>query len=509
MVFFAALLVSLIVICSIIWFVVLLNKNREYFKKIAGPPPVPFFGNVFEVSSTTDLLDVTLKFVREYGGLFKICMGPIRKVIVVSDYKFLEAVLSSTKILNKSYEYNNLRHWLGTGLLTSDGPKWKKRRRVLTPAFHFQILEQFIDVFESNGNKLIKKLRKKIGERGVDIYPFVTLCTLDIICESAMGTSINAQFDDNSEYVRSVKAMCKIIIERLFNILQLTDITFPLTQNYYIQKKSLNILHTHTNNVITRRREELLNKKKTSAPVNEHVVNGVGDYEISTYKNKKAFLDLLLEATVDGRPLTQEEIREEVDTFMFEGHDTTASAISFALYCLANNADAQKKAYEEQLTLFGENKSPHMSYAALQSMKYLEMVIKETLRLYPSVPFYSRETDEEVEINGISIPKGVPIIIFAYGIHRDPTHFKDPEKFNPSRFEEIDGKHPYSYIPFSAGPRNCIGQKFAMLEMKSTISKILRHFELQPASPECRPQLAAEAVLKSTNGIKISLCLRQ
>ena len=133
-----------------------------------------------------------------------------------------------------------------------------------------------------------------------------------------MGTSVNAQFDDNSEYVRSVKAMCKIVMERSFHLLQLTDVTFPLTQNYYIQKKALNVLHTHTNNVIRRRREELLSKKKNSAPVNEHIVNGVDDYEITTYKNKKAFLDLLLEATVDGRPLTQEEIREEVDTFMFE-----------------------------------------------------------------------------------------------------------------------------------------------------------------------------------------------
>jgi cytochrome P450 family 4 len=141
-------------------------------------------------------------------------------------------------------------------------------------------------------------------------------------------------------------------------------------------------------------------------------------------------------------------------------------------------------------------------------MKYLEQVIKETLRLYPSVPFYGRKTNEAVEFNGSTIPEGVTITIFAYAIHRDPKYFEDPEQFNPSRFEKFDGKLPYCFIPFSAGPRNCIGQKFAMLEMKSTLSKIIRKFELMPSTPQHKLQLAAEAVLKSANGVKISLKLR-
>lgn len=137
-----------------------------------------------------------------------------------------------------------------------------------------------------------------------------------IILESAMGTSINAQYDGNSDYVQSVKSMCKVIIERTFNVLEMNDVTIRLTKNYYLQKKSLNVLHAKTNSVIVNRRKELENNNKDLNNVNG--VNGKNEEDMIIGKDKKAFLDLLLEATVDGKPLTQEEIREEVDTFMFE-----------------------------------------------------------------------------------------------------------------------------------------------------------------------------------------------
>jgi cytochrome P450 family 4 len=390
--------------------------------------------------------------------------------------------------------------WLGTGLLTSEGIKWKKHRRIITPTFHFKILEQFINSFDAAGDVMVEKLKKHLGCLSVDIYPFVTLCALDIICETAMGTTINAQRNEESEYVQSVKEMGRIIIERALVPHKNNEFLFRFTKDYQIQKKALNILHEYTNNVINKRREELL--KEYSSKQRENSVDmGI--------KKKMAFLDLLLQATVDDRPLTNEEIREEVDTFMFEGHDTTASGISFALYSLANNPEAQEKAYEEQVALFGKEKNPTVTYGDLQEMKYLELVIKEALRLYPSVPFYARETNQEVEFGGTKIPKGVNITIFAYGIHRDPKYFPDPEKFDPSRFETIDGKLPYAYIPFSAGPRNCIGQKFAMLELKSTISKVIRNFKLAPASPHHSLKLVAETVLKSDNGVRLALMERK
>jgi cytochrome P450 family 4 len=128
--------------------------------------------------------------------------------------------------------------------------------------------------------------------------------------------------------MRSVKNMCRIVTERSISPLQMYDFLFPLTKNYYTQKKSLKILHKQTNEVIYARMKELENQKQS-------IING------QESKKKKPFLDLLLQTKIDGKPLTHEEIREEVDTFMFEGHDTTASAIRFTLYCSANHPDVQ------------------------------------------------------------------------------------------------------------------------------------------------------------------------
>ncbi|KAK9685622.1 Cytochrome P450 [Popillia japonica] len=141
-------------------------------------------------------------------------------------------------------------------------------------------------------------------------------------------------------------------------------------------------------------------------------------------------------------------------------------------------------------------------------MRYLEKVIKEALRLYPSVPIFGRQLQEDAEFDGGIIPKGVTLTTFAYGMHRDPKLYPDPEKFDPERFtlENQSTRNPFAYVPFSAGPRNCIGQRFAMLELKAVISNVLRHFEILPADGY-KPILIPNVVLKSLNGVEI--CLKE
>ncbi|KAF2891135.1 hypothetical protein ILUMI_15038, partial [Ignelater luminosus] len=117
-----------------------------------------------------------------------------------------------------------------------------------------------------------------------------------------------------------------------------------------------------------------------------------------------------------------------------------------------------EKVVEELHSIFGDDKDRPETHRDLQGMKYLEAVIKETLRIYPTVPFFSRNVNEDIEYEGIILPKNATLQVFVYGLHRNPDVFPDPERFDPERFtqENQRNRHPYAYLPFSAGPRNCI-----------------------------------------------------
>lgn len=193
-------------------------------------------------------------------------------------------------------------------------------------------------------------------------------------------------------------------------------------------------------------------------------------------KKKKAFLDILLDINENNsNPLSDEDIREQVDTIMFAGHDTSSSAIIWTLLCLATEPEIQDKVYEELKNVFDEFDSP-ISIKTIFQLKYLERVCKETLRLFPVIPTYSRQITEEIMIDKYVIPKNTILSIHVYGLHHDPEIWTNPEKFDPDRFltDETQHRNPYSFLPFSAGPRNCIGQKYASLEQKLVIAMLLR-----------------------------------
>lgn len=145
---------------------------------------------------------------------------------------------------------------------------------------------------------------------------------------------------------------------------------------------------------------------------------------------------------------------------MFEGHDTTTSAVAFTFYHLSRNQEVQQKVLDEIVAVLGaSDKNSYLDYKILQELKYLEMVIKESMRITPPVPMIGRELTEPTILHGVTVPAGTTINIPVYAMHHADDVFPEPEKFDPERFtlEEIQKRNPYAYIPFSAGPRNCIG----------------------------------------------------
>ncbi|XP_055641756.1 cytochrome P450 4d1-like [Toxorhynchites rutilus septentrionalis] len=470
-----------------------------YGAKIGGPKGYPLIGNALLFINKTPpaFFRAIEDTVKQAGKCFRLWLGP-ELLIVITDAKVAEAILSSPKYIEKSGEYDFIRPWLGEGLLTSSNRKWHSHRKIITPTFHFKILEQFVEIFDHQSSIFIEQLGPRAASgRSFDVFPLVTLCALDVICESAMGTKVYAQTNSDSDYVKAVKEITYIIHVRTYDVMARYNIPFKVSPYKKRQDEALRILHGHTNNVIQSRRRELVNGSFVQDKEND-----VG------IRRKIAFLDMLLQTTVDGRPLTDVEIREEVDTFMFEGHDTTTSAISFLLYRLAKHQDVQRKVYDEIIAIIGDDLQQSVTLSMLNELHYLDLVVKETLRLYPSVPFFGRKMLENNEIEGKMFPAGASLVIMPFFMGRDPEYFEDPLEFRPERFSvetSAEKNNPYRYIPFSAGPRNCIGQKFAMAEIKSLVSKVLRHFQVLPPEQEQEESFVGEMILRPTFGIQLRL----
>jgi cytochrome P450 family 4 len=269
---------------------------------------------------------------------------------------------------------------------------------------------------------------------------------------------------------------------------------------YQHEQRALKIIHGFTDGVIKARRQELIEIRGDNS--GSDLTNS-----IEGTKPKMALLDLLLKSSVNGKPLSDMDIREETNTFMFAGHDTTTSAISFTLYNLAKYPEIQEKVYEEVTQVFNDNNSK-TTMQKLSDLHYLELVIKESMRLFPPTPHFSRKLKHELTAGGFTFPKNSNVFMSMFMMGRNALVFPKPLEFNPHRFDietTADKTNPYSYIPFSAGPRNCVGQKMAMLELKSIISKIIENFQLSITKENENLTLVAEMILRSTNGVVLDV----
>ncbi|KAL6418334.1 hypothetical protein ACFW04_012208 [Cataglyphis niger] len=472
--FIAILLLSMFILL-LYYYYVHYGRNGRLFNLIPGPPSHPIVGNAIEFNvSAGNLFD-------KYYPIFKV-WSCFMYFVCIRHPDDMEIILSSTKHIEKGYVYKLLHPWLGTGLLTSTGTKWHARRKILTPAFHFNILKQFTDILIKEGDYMTESLKDVGGTVVKDLIPFITEHTLNAICETAMGISLQKYGEFQQQYRNAIHDIIELLIYRLFKPWYYSDLIFALSPQGRKQKKILKILHGFTEKIIAERR---LYHERTNYRYLENLENDketeINDAEVFGIKKKRlAMLDLLIAASRDNL-LSDLDIREEVDTFMFEGHDTTAMGITFALLLLAEHKDIQERVRVEVDKAMQES-GGELTMRSLQNLPYLERCLKEALRLYPSVFVIIRNIKEDVKLHSYVIPAETMLFLNIYGVHRDPNFWSNPEVFDPDRFlpERIQKRHPYSYIPFSAGPRNCIGQRFGLLELKAMIAPLVYNFYLEP-----------------------------
>ncbi|XP_069545296.1 cytochrome P450 4V8 [Brachyistius frenatus] len=454
----------------------------------------PFIGNALQFKTNAgDFFNQIQCYTRDFwdAPLLKIWVGPV-PFVVLFHAETVEPIVTNAIHMEKAYLYKFLHPWLGTGLLTSTGNKWRQRRKMLTPTFHFSILTDFLEVMNEQAEILVEKLEKQVGKGSFNCFSHITLCALDIICETAMGKKVYAQSNSESEYVKSVYKMSDIISRRQRKPWFWPDLLYNCFGEGQEHNKTLKILQSFTYKVIHEKAENL---SYTDLDTDQGP------------KKRHAFLDMLLKTTYeDGSKMSHQDIQEEVDTFMFRGHDTTAASMNWILHLLGSHPEAHGKVQQELQEVFGTSDRP-MNTDDLKKLKYLECVIKEALRLFPSVPFFARSIGEDCYINSFKVPKGANAIIITYALHRDPRYFPKPEEFRPERFlpENSVGRPPYAYIPFSAGLRNCIGQRFALMEEKVVVASILRNFNIEACQTREELRPLGELILRPEKGIWIKL----
>ncbi|CAN7992020.1 unnamed protein product [Ixodes pacificus] len=417
--------------------------------------------------------------------------GPQALVVTVTPAA-VEALVNSSNNTNKPFIYHFMEPAMGTGLIVSEKNVWKPRRKTINPAFHARNLDSYVPIMSRRLERFARKLEviNDSASGYFNIMAPVRAATFGVLMETVFGISdIEDEEFEKKGHIKRMQTFCDGFISRICNVAYWWDFIYELSSEGKNHHSVSRILRDYCRQIITARKEELMDKG--------HVRNST-----------RSFLDILLQMHMQDQTLTESEILDETITILGAGFDTTASSAAFCLYLLGNHLEVQEKVHEELDRVFGDDVDRPVTLDDLRDLPYLDCVIKETLRLYPSVPVVARRIDEDMKIGEQLIPKGAVVATLIYFLQRHQKFYDEPNSFVPERFQENNGRHQYAYIPFFGGQRNCIGQRFAVLKAKVLVAQVMRRFNIESKLPESELQLEIGIVLRPSQNLDVKLIRR-
>lgn len=413
---------------------------------------------------------------------------------------------------------------IGNALVTLEGKDWQRHRRIIHPSFqHGLIRESLADFLPKIMSRFISSWEKVDG-REIDVNTHISNLTLDIIGEVAFSHDFHAldsverwvregdegNNQSNDQMIEVMTAMFQNTTKRiLFQLMNLSFLDFSTS-------KSSEMLNKAVDEVIAEARRKLENNKKT-----ESNDGSTGDKvgATKTLSSGISLLQRLLDAENSDikkssrNSLAMEELRDEVKTFLMAGHETTSTWCYWCFYVLCKNPDIQKKVYEDIEKHSSKEKKIDISLEMIEKMTYFNAFMKEVLRLYPPAGMIVRYTVKEEQFKGITVPAHTRLTIPIHLLHRHPNYWKDPEKFQPERWlgKENPSSHKHAFMPFSNGPRNCIGYHFAEMEAKLLMAPLIRRFSigLAPSLQETDFTFTTSITMKSKPHLKIVISSRE
>ncbi len=406
-----------------------------------------------------DLLDFYLRSAREYGDCISLRFG-LRRIVFINHPTLIEQVLHSRNF-TKHYALRMNRLLLGNGLLTSEGDFWLRQRRLIQPVF---LRERILSYAPDMTAYAQRQLDSWCDGEVRDLHAEMRQLTLAIAAKTLFGADVAGQ---SEEVGRALHDAMGTFSQRFFRVFRIPE-RVPTPGNLRI-RQAIRRLDAILYGLINQRRAE-----------------GV----------QKDLLSILLHARHegDGSGMTDQQLRDEAMTLFLAGHETTALALAWGWYLLAQHPEVVEKLQTELRQVLG-GRTP--TVADLPNLPYTEMIVQEVMRLYPPAYAIGRQAIRPCTIGGYPVQAGRTILMSQWVVHRDPRYFDDPERFYPERWKgDLAKRLPrYAYFPFGGGQRVCIGNTFALMELPLVLATIAQQyrFSLPPGPPVLpKPQLTLQ-----------------
>lgn len=454
-----------------------------YFGKVPGPSTWnPFLGHLSEIMSDIPMApqkrwaekygrDPNYKGFIKYQGMFG------RAVLLVLDPKCFRHILSTKSYAYKKSQMQNVvKEVVGeNGLLVIEGKHHQRIRRLLNPVFNLKYLKNMVGIFSDFAVQLKDKWGNEVDQHGgeaiIDIHEDATKATLDVIGVAAFDFDFGALKKNSTTLYEAYNIVVHFFLLNAYFIIRFI---FPPFKHLNLPPEQR---FRSAQGMIEKTVEEIINTKKL-------------EYSEGMEGRESLLTILLKELEMQNDSLTDIEVRDQVLTFLGAGHETTAVALSWSLLLLAQHPKTQNKLRGTLVDL----PDSALTFDELNNLKYLGYVVNEILRIRPPAPFLMREASQDDVINDVFIPKGTTLVLFTGITQLDKNLWgDDAEVFNPERWANLQAApdanddpstlnstfHPYQYLPFSAGPKGCIGRQFALVELKCLLAVLIKNFHFK------------------------------
>jgi cytochrome P450 len=468
-----------LVLCALVFYVVykcyVYPRYVSPLRNLAGPPPgsIPFLGNMPEIFSS-DLGVAHHKWLKEYGPVYRVNGFFNEPNVFVADPALVQYIVGKQPYLyvkpdalQKGFEMVT-----GRGLLTSDGVEHKRQKKYLQETFNYRNVKEMAPTIHAVTQQLVTKwkLMVKQGATSLVVDDDVSKATLDIIGQVGFGYHFNAL--DHDSQANPLLNAYQLALNAPRGILNVVGFFFPKTRAYIPYFQRMDTALETVNEILV----DLIRKRWHEIEQGENV----GTDLLSV---------IMQHITEEGdTSITEDEIKSQAMTFAVAGHETTATAFAWTIHVLSQETKTQERLRAELKAYFPQGLQVAPSADELSKLPYLDMVVKEMLRLYVPAPTTLRcaKTDDTLP-NGLFIPAGTKVSILKTVMHTLPSVWgEDAQEFRPERWNELDAaKIPYfasTYFPFLTGARGCIGQKLALLELKMLIASVFNEFLFSPVS---------------------------